>query len=68
MNCKKMLSTNKILLILLLFVIFWYALNTYFKTNKVIEGNRKNCGKKKAWCETKKKCVSIWGGKCDAKM
>ena len=50
-----MLSTNKILLILLLFVIFWYVLNTYFKSNKVIEGNRKNCGKKKAWCETKKK-------------
>ena len=47
MNCKKMLSTNKILLILLLFVIFWYVLNTYFKSNKVIEGNRKKIVGKK---------------------
>ena len=57
-----MLSTNKILLILLLFVIFWYVLNTYFKSNKVIEGNRKKIvGKKKKWCGNKKKSVLVYG-------
>lgn len=67
-----MLSTQKILLILLVFVVFWYMLNKYFKSGKLIEGNR--CPDKveflertkQTWCSVKNKCVSVWGEKCDA--
>ena len=54
---------QKILLIILVFIIFWYTLNKYFKSKKIIEGNK--CSKKKTWCTVKDKCVSIWGEICD---
>ena len=63
-----MLTFKNIILLIILFAILGYTLNNYFNTNKIIEGNRKRCGKKKAWCAVKKKCISIWNGRCDAKM
>ena len=68
MNCKKTLNTKNILLILFAFTILGYILNKYFVSKRFIEGNRNRCGKKKTWCEVKKKCVSIWSESCDAKV